>query len=142
MNNNKLIAGTVRRLNRRLMPALFAAVCLGVGGAIAQAADVEVKIEFDTQQCPTDVSKKTADVKKSGPDRIKWVALDASGAAYNGGYKIYFEPFRGGKPLSTNNSELISQPVDNRVPSNVTYKYTIVGNNCPDQPLDPHIRVL
>ncbi len=141
MNNNKLIAGTVRRFKWRLMSALFTACCLGVGSSIAQA--VEVKITFKADKCPDFVNVKEAQVENNGVDKVVWTAFDTSGAAYTEGYSIYFDPFRGGRPLKTTgtSNKITSQPVDNKVPTNTIFKYSVIGDECASPALDPHIRV-
>jgi hypothetical protein len=116
------------------LSGLIAAVLLSAG-AIAQAATVhDVEIRF-RGGCPVSVSLDLVSLDKSNGDTVRWTS--DSGDAY----EIYFDPFRGQPHRSNPQGILRSPALDPGIPDNVSYKYTIVGVNCPNSPYDPHIRV-
>ncbi len=150
MKNNISTAGLFSRSKRHLVLTLLTACCLVAGGSIAGATDIPVKITFNASKCPASVNVAEAQVKNNNVDKVVWTAVNAGGA-YNGGYSIYFDPFRGGKPLETkkignpNNNkyenQITSQPVDKKVPANTIFKYSVIGNECAGPALDPRIKV-
>jgi hypothetical protein len=126
-------------------------VCVPVLAAVmtsqaAMATDYKVTVYFEKNGCPQlSAPVEMPTVAANGSDRVIWQGIyheDKMPVAT--GYKIYFDPFRGGKPLkSGNNGELKSPPVDNSIPKGVDFKYTIVGDPqaCQSLPKDPMIRV-
>ena len=101
----------------------------------AQAAPTEVTITFgDINGCnaPKFVDKPFFEIDKG--EQIRWISDDDSP------FKIYFSPFAG-DVIQASNGKTPVKTIPQAVPGNVTYKYTIVGDNCPDNPLDPYLRV-
>lgn len=125
-----------------LAACITAGMILGMS-VLASAEEKEVRIEFNGDGCPEKVDPKAVDLKKRDNDKVKWVAVNADGSAYEGGFTIIFDPFNGGRRLSTNKDWLKSPPVDGSIPASdeVKYKYSIKGHECDDY-LDPVIRVL
>ncbi len=124
--------------------ATFLGLCACLSTATSMAADKPVTVTFNDAGCPVGVSPQTIDVKKADNDKVVWNAVKSSGGEYKGGFSIVFDPFSGGRSLSTNNKASIkSPPVDNKIPAdaNIKYKYSVIGKNCPT-PYDPNIRVL
>jgi hypothetical protein len=110
----------------------------------AGADEIPVTVTFDVAGCPIGVSPMTVRVEKARGDRVKWLAVNEDGEEYKGGFSIIFDPFNGGRRLTTSNkSSLRSPPVDNSIPPdvNIDYKYSVLGRNC-GTPYDPFIRVL
>lgn len=144
-NNNTTLPAAVRALAGT--PALLV-IALAAGiSTVSTAAEYAVNIPFDGD-CPTTPpgiapGDWTVTLSKSNRDTLKWTAVDSvSGANYTGGYEIYFDPFKNGPPLKDSNNDGVieSGPMHDHVPL-AEYKYTIVGEQCVDQPLDPRIRV-
>ena len=97
--------------------------------------DIPVNITFDETHCPTAVDPNNPTVDKASNQRLAWQAVDAAGKIINEGFTIYFDPFKGG-PLKANNKGFRRSPnFDPYTPVNVEYKYTVVGERCPDKPL-------
>ena len=69
-------------------------------------------------------------------ERIGWKSADCST-----GFKVFFSPFAGDPIMGNNGQTPPQQVLPTGVPRGVTYKYTIVSDACPDQPLDPYFRV-
>ena len=112
----------------------------------AAADEIGVTIIFDGD-CPRGVPIEEQEVtlSKVRHDYILWTAVqvDAGGSTtpYEGGSRVYFDPFVSGPPLkSGRQSQLKSPKLHDDVPL-VAFKYTVVGDHCPDAPLDPRIRV-
>ena len=122
---------------RQLLVALFVTVPL-----FAQADEIPITITFESN-CPQSVSVQDVTITKSRDDRILWSAVQGD-QPYEGGYHIYFDPFKSGPPLKSGHggdkSQLLSQKLHDHVPL-ASYKYTIVGDECASAPLDPRIRV-
>ena len=100
------------------------------------------------KNCPKYVDKYELDVTKS--KLVHWQAVNTDAKPINVDYKIYFDPFKGGKRLEThgNKGRLISPPFDDVAPPGpvhagpaVGYEYTIVADKCPGEPLDPRFRL-
>ncbi len=119
-------------------------VALGLGGMTARADDIPVTILFDGH-CPKSVSDDEPTLKKARRDRIVWTAQLADGTLVTEGYSIYFDPFVGHSYKDSDGNGVVeSLPLkddDNKATPPGIYKYTILGENCPDDPLDPNIRV-
>ena len=99
--------------------------------------DIPVNITFDETHCPTAVDPNNPNVDKASNQRLAWQAVDAAGESINEGFTIYFDPFKGG-PLKANSKGFRKSPkFDPDTPVNVEYKYTVVGERCPEKPLDP-----
>ena len=97
-----------------------------------------VMITFNAQGCPLEANPTTFDITKS--KKIAWQAIDASGNPVAQSYTIYFDPFAGRPLNSKSDGQLQSPPFDQSAPATpagIEYKYTIVGVNCPNAPLDP-----
>ncbi len=132
---------------RRLTPGTLLAIlvaALGLGGATTRADDIHVTILFDGS-CPERVSNDEPVLERARRDRIVWTAKLADGTPMTEGFSIYFDPFVG-RPFkdSDGNGVLESPPLqndDNRATPPGIYKYTVLGKNCTDAPLDPNIRV-
>lgn len=134
---------TGRRLAAGSSLAILA-LALGLGGMTARADDIPVTIIFEGP-CPKTVSDNEPVLEKARRDRIVWTAQLADGTPMTEGYSIYFDPFVG-RPFkdSDGNGVLESPPLndgDNKATPPGVYKYTVLGKNCPDYPLDPNIRV-
>jgi hypothetical protein len=110
------------------------------------ATDYNVTVYFENNGCP-ELSAPVAmpTVAANGADRVIWQGIyREDNNPVSTGYKIYFDPFKGGKPLKSNaGGEIKSPPVDTSIPKGVDYKYTIVGDPtvCLSAPKDPIIRV-
>jgi hypothetical protein len=145
--------------------ALFGAVVL-VGayapGSIAQEPSAQEPIpQVDPEQCKTAGNDVCVNIRFVGdcPDSVDhndfvingskfvvWQSVELSAAQEptSSDYTIYFDPFKGGKPLGSkgNKGRVKSQKVESPLTEvGIEYKYTIVGDNCPDKPLDPRFRV-
>lgn len=132
-----------RRLTAGKSLAILVAA-LGLGGTTTRADDIHVTILFDGS-CPQSVSHDEPVLERARRDRIVWTAKLADGTPMTEGFAIYFDPFIG-RPFkdSDGNGVLESPPLkddDNRATPPGIYKYTVLGKNCPDDPLDPNIRV-
>jgi hypothetical protein len=129
----------MRSVHSLILALAWIALAPGAG-----AEEIPVTVTFDAAGCPTGVSPMTVKLKKAQGDRVRWMAVDEDGEEYKGGFSIIFDPFNGGRRLTTRRkSSLLSPPVDNSIPPdiNIDYKYSVVGPNC-DTPYDPFIRVL
>ena len=120
-------------MNKKISTAICAVFLSG--GAMAQPP-VDIQVFFDGSSCPTGVSNPSPGVNRGR--LIKWQAVDAAGNPARIGFQIYFDPIQGGPLRAPQGS--IQRPVNNSVPA-ATYKYTIVGDACPQRPLDPNSRV-
>ena len=107
---------------------------------IKQTSDVYVQIQFE-EKCPKSVDKGA----EGGPpfdvlttNRIIWQAVDSDGSIPS--YEIFFDPFKGGPLKSDIRGERKSPKFDSCSPQ-VEYKYTIVGDECRSEPLDPRFRL-
>lgn len=139
-SNKRLLAG-VAFVGAAIFTGTFAS------NTIAQVPDTTaleladrqlVKITFDAQGCPLAANPDTFDITKS--KKIAWQAIDASGNPVAQSYTIYFDPFAGRPLNSKTDGQLKSPPFDKSAPATaagIEYKYSIVGVNCPNAPLDP-----
>ncbi|MBN7796230.1 hypothetical protein [Parahaliea mediterranea] len=112
----------------------------------AQPASGAVKIELDERGCPQNVEPENVLLDFAQRRQVEWQAVDMStGEDARASYCVYFDPFVGrSTSRCTNNGSLRSQPVDAGAPKTeegVIYKYTIVTDRCPSEPLDPKITV-
>ena len=125
----------------RWTPLLWALmVALGLGSMQARADIVTMKIYFEGA-CPEDVSEPELEVEKQNKTQINWVAYNRDGTeTVEQDFAIYFDPFKNSE-LTSNKGELLSPKLGETQAPSATYKYTIVGNNCPEAPHDPHIRL-
>jgi len=133
MKNNKSFASTRSKSRIRRGLPLLAALCatLASGAAVSQ---VSVQVNFDAAGCP---QHPVTDVAAGKGQQVIWQAYQ-DGAPARVPFKIYFDPLRGqphNGPQGT-----VRANVDGGSPS-VNYKYTIVGDNCTNAPLDPNFRV-
>ena len=112
-------------------------VVLGLGATpLVFGQDIPVTISFDGGGCPTGVNPDYVQISKANGDKVAWQAQPA-----NFDFDIYFDPFQG-RPISSRGGYVKSPPIDGRTPSNVEFKYTVVGANCPGRPYDPRIKIL
>ena len=100
------------------------------------SAQIEIPIRFDSEGCP--VRGSVANVGARRGNTITWQAYDQQGASATVAFKIYFDPLQGPTLRAPQGS--VSRAIDGLAPK-VDYKYTIVGDDCEDEPLDPNIRV-
>lgn len=78
--------------------------------------------------------------------KIVWTARKPEGEVYKGGFSIYFSP---DLPRSDNNTGIVGTwdvplafVTRLRNPGyDIEFKYTIIGDECPKEPLDPRMRV-
>jgi len=99
--------------------------------------DIPVKITFNELHCPKKVDPENPTVNKADNQRLVWQAVNGAGAPIDEKFTIYFDPFRGKTLESDKKGSETSPHFDSDTPVNVEYKYTIVGERCPDEPLDP-----
>ena len=104
--------------------------------------DIPVNIIFDAENCPEGVNPaKAIDVSKAAGQRIVWQAVDGGGEPVDKRYQIYFDPFKG-RPLKSNSHGYLRSPkVESGTPVNVEYKYSIEGQECKRDALDPRFRL-
>lgn len=123
--------------------ALVAATCFGLAACVQQdtkvtANDIPVNILFDESHCPKSVDPSTGvNISKSADQRIVWQSVDASGKHIKEDYKIYFDPFKNGHLRSNSQGTRKSPKIADDAPTGVEYKYTIEGQKCKSEPLDP-----
>ncbi len=125
----------------------LACVCSLTGCIIAPAVmgtDHSVKILFDADNCPTAADPAMLDTVLA--DSVQWQSYDSTGTTVTQeDYEIFFDPFQG-QPIKSNAQTGRTQRRNfaNGIPDRVTYKYSVVGNDCATgaAPLDPHIRIL
>jgi hypothetical protein len=99
--------------------------------------DIPVNITFDQSHCPIGVDPDNPSVDKASNQRLAWQSVDGVGNPIDEGFDIYFDPFKG-RPLSADSKgHKQSPPFDPFTPAKVQYKYTVVGERCPQKPLDP-----
>ena len=115
------------------LSVLPAVLMFTIGPASAQT---EIPIRFDSAGCP--VSGSVSDVGARRGNMITWQAYDQQGAPTEVAFKLYFDPLQG--PTLRAPRGRVSRAIDDDAPR-VDYKYTIVGDNCEEEPLDPNIRV-
>lgn len=129
-----------------------ALLLLAAAGAMQAQAGITIHIEFKTVEtesgpaiCPTGVSEPNVYVDKANKTEITWVAYNENyGAEVEQEFAIYFDPFKNSSLESRKGSpkNQVTSPKlgDYDIPL-AEYKYTIVGTNCPQRPLDPRITV-
>ena len=107
-------------------------------------ADFTIKILFNTTtNCPMLVDTPTLDANLG--DRVGWQSVDENDVSteISADYEIFFDPFRGQPKQSNGTGKVPSTPIDQGTPQAVSFKYTIVGDNCTTGiALDPHIKIL
>ena len=125
----------------RWTPLLWALLAvIGLGSVQVRADIINMKIFF-ADACPTGVSEPDLEVEKKNKTQINWVAYNADGTErVDQDFAIFFDPFKNSE-LTSNKGELLSPKLGETQAPSAKYKYTIVGNNCPDAPHDPHIRL-
>ena len=148
-----------KKQNVNVIPgvALVGAMAL-VGGcamnSVAQEASLEdpkkcepktnevcVNIRFLSNGCPDSVDNNNFVI--DGNKFVVWQSVELSEEQDPTGesYTIYFDPFKG-NPLKSNNGRKKSTPIDSPITeAGIEYKYTIIGENCQDEPLDPRFTV-
>jgi len=131
MKNNK--DNSSKRNSTKLPMAMIAAALATVLSSVAMAQH-QVRINFDAAGCP---QHPVADVAAGRGQQITWQAYQ-NGVEARVPFDIYFDPLRG-QPHNGNNGTVRAN-IDPAAPR-VDYKYTIVGGSCPNNPLDPNIRV-
>jgi hypothetical protein len=99
--------------------------------------DIPVKITFDESHCPVGVDPDNPSVDKASNQRLVWQAVDAVGNPVGEVFTIWFDPFQGRPLTASSKGYQQSPPFDRYTPVNVQYKYTVVGERCPEKPLDP-----
>lgn len=115
-------------------------------GCVAEGLNImsnaKIFIEFDATGCPVIVNPPDFYISKS--KRVLWQAVDQNGNITPAVYEIFFEPFKGMKlrAESTDNGLITSRPIDwAAANAGIEFKYTVVGDNCKDKPLDPRFRL-
>jgi hypothetical protein len=123
---------------RRTLPVVcvFTALLAMVSGQ-SRAQPIGLQITFNPAGCPLRVSASELSVPRG--KQINWIAVDEAGSAIRERFRLYFDPLQGAMLRGGNGS--ITRPIDSRAPL-ADYKYTVVGDRCPEQPLDPMIRVV
>jgi hypothetical protein len=130
-----------------LLAILLAVAGIVVSNQVRSQTDYDVAIVFDADACPVEV-RPNADVSCPGnPDKsaicadrgrqIVWQSVDAAYEPMSRGYEIFFDPFVG-PSLDAGPTGQARATIRPGVPA-VEYKYTVVGDDCPDKPLDPRI---
>ena len=133
MKSKKEFVGMLSRPRLRQGLISVSGACAMLASA-ASMSQVNVQVNFDATGCP---QPPVIDVVAGRGQQVVWQAY-IGGAAASVPFKIFFDPLRGqphNGPQGT-----IRANVDSGSPS-VNYKYTIVGDNCPQAPLDPNFRV-
>lgn len=100
------------------------------------SAQVEIPIKFDPSGCP--VKGSVSDVGAKRGNTITWQSYNQQSERTAVAFKVYFDPLQG--PTLRAPQGTVSRAIDDLAPK-VDYKYTIVGDDCEDNPLDPNIRV-
>ena len=103
--------------------------------------DVTVTITFDSNGCPTGVSDADFTVTKA-----KWIIWQPKPEDVD--FSIYFDPFKG-KRNDAKKGEVKRKFAKDAPPRDdsanpdevIEYKYTIVGNDCKGDALDPRFRL-
>jgi len=128
-------------------------ICAGLQAVEEEAAPiqptnvVEVKVFFEGD-CPRYVDNALVAMNNGSAKKLQWVAYDIddpNNIKTDAEYTVYFDPFKGKTDDSNNNGVVTSKPLDNKIPGNVLFKYTILGTaaalpaDC--GPLDPFFRV-
>jgi hypothetical protein len=147
--NNIRYLSTAAPARRKPLPWLLAAALGMVLTTVATAAEISVIIPFSggCPQTPPGETENTwtIDLSKSKKDTLKWTAMKTDvtpNVVYTGGYSIYFDPFKRGPKMEDDNKDGVieSGHLHDDVPL-AEFKYTIVGDECLADPLDPRIRV-
>lgn len=101
-----------------------------------------VSIEFDEDGCPLTVNPPDFYVRKQ--KKIIWQSVDENGASTSVQYKIFFAPFNNLALPSNLNGRVTTGVIADEVAKSMAkaeFKYTVVGDNCTDKPLDPRFRL-
>ena len=72
--------------------------------------------------------------------KVTWQSVDEHGSWIDEEFDIYFSPFPS-RVIPGPNGRAAATVVDRPRPPKGEYKYTVVGRECPDGPLDPRIIV-
>lgn len=117
------------------------ASAMAVAGALAgcdqiDAQSINVMIQFSEEGCPTGVSVEEIEAPRG--QFIFWQAVDTEGQDLVQRFEIFFDPINA-SPLKAPVGKLRKR-IDRDAPPGL-YKYSVVGFSCPDDPLDPRIRV-
>ena len=124
------------RQNRYLAPLAGATLLLAsLASTTAMARPVDIRIDFDARPCPIGVDSEPS-VRKGR--QVRWQAYDHNGQPEAIAFKIYFDPINGG--FINGQPGFAQRPINNNVPVGL-YKYTVLGDSCPDYTYDPNIRV-
>lgn len=156
MNNNEM--PWQGRVNAGVLASLGLGIWLLAGCTQLQAVepeptvtalnnDVHIRVYFK-DNCPVAVSDSVAEADAKSGRKLKWQAYDI---AYINtpedavppppklttvNYSVYFDPFKGKTDDSKQDGSVTSAPLDNDLPGNVVFKYTIIALNEQDKPLD------
>lgn len=112
---------------------VFMFVGLCTLGSAAHAQD-PVQVNFTAAGCP---QGPVGDITAGRGQQITWQAYQ-NGQPASVSFDIYFDPLRGQPHRGPQGT--IRANIDPNAPT-VQYKYTIVGADCPQSPLDPNIFV-
>jgi hypothetical protein len=96
------------------------------------------------EMCPVRVLPEASLEVSKEKNKVVWRAVNEQYEEISVQYEIYFDPFTGRPLRSFNDGSLTSPPFDKKTPvttKGIEYKYTILGDDCPDKPLDPRITV-
>lgn len=104
--------------------------------------DAYVSIEFDKDGCPVSVNPPDFYIRTE--KEIFWQAVDKDGKAIRQKYNIFFAPIKSMRIKSTSQGRAESGKIETDAALSATgveYKYSIVGDECTDYPLDPRFRL-
>ncbi len=138
-----------KTLTRPLRVAPLMLLLGAIGCTSLQARAEKIILVYFDGNCPSAVSNFVVDADKAKngnpAEQIVWQAVDENGEDDDTKvFTVYFHPFTTGAPIHANsgsNGKTNPPATVGNVPANVLYKYTIVGDGCTGQPLDPFIRV-
>lgn len=128
--------------------ALLLSAC-AVGSYQLEPPSAEIKFE---DGCPKDVMPVGAsgltcpdpgdeDALCARPaQKVIWQSVDEDGNWTEDEFDIYFSPFPS-RVIPGRNGRAAATVLDRPKPPKGEYKYTVVGRDCPDDPLDPRIIV-
>jgi hypothetical protein len=135
-------------LVERLSSALQAAGA-GAGSVQPRAPGKFVQIYLDKDRCPTGLSNPNVELELDGRERFDWRTWDElANEPIDTPFCVFFDPFTGrADNRCTANGTLNSRrlatngPFDPGEDYQLSFKYTIIVDACPEKPLDPWITV-